>query len=179
MLNKYLLGIYCILSIIGTYFMLQTPLKLYGKWTPKILLVYVAFFIFLVSIFYNNKIINKYILSFLLFINIAILFVVSFSYKISIRNIIALFGILYLLCTFNYRDFSFKNGYLQTVNKKWIYSYVFLIILFFLISDFVKMKIMSSLLLLYPLLFPLNQYYIHRIFTLFITSTFYFKFYLK
>lgn len=180
MLSKYLLYLYLFLSILATYWMFRTPLKNYDAgWFSKIILVYVSFFVFLVSIFYNNKTINNYLLPFLLFLNIAILFAVSLSYKIKIQNIIVLLGVLYLLCTFNYKDFRFKNGYLQNPNKKWIYSYVFFIILFFVFSNFVQNKIVSSLLLLYPLLFPLNQYYIHRMFTLFIGLIFYYKFQLK
>lgn len=180
MLNKYLLYLYLFLSILATYWMIKTPLKNYdAEWFFKIIILYVSFFVFILAMFYTNNIINNYLLPFLLFLNIAILFTVSLSYKITIKNIIALLGLLYLLCTFKYKDFRFKKGFLQTVNKKWIYSYVFFIILFFLISDFVEMKIMCSLLLLYPLLFPLNQYYIHRIFSLFITTTFYYKFKLK
>lgn len=177
MINKYLLYTYYILSIIGTYFLLKTSFKNYNNhWLCKTILVYIAFIVFIVSIFYNNKIINNYLLPFLLFINIAILFVVSLRHKIKIQNILVLLGLLYLLFTFNYKDFKFQNGYLKNPNKKWIYSYVFFLILFFMFSDFIKNKIVCSLLLLYPLLFPLNQYYIHRIFTLFITLTFYWKF---
>ena len=177
MINKYLLYTYYILSALGTYFLLKTPFKNYNNsWLCKSILLYIAFIVFLVSIFYNNKIINNYLLPFLLFINIAILFVVTLKHKIKIQNILLLLGLLYLLCTFNYKDFKFKNGYLKNPNKKWIYSYVFFLILYFMVSDFIINKIVSSLLLLYPLLFPLNQYYIHRIFTLFIILTFYSKF---
>ena len=177
MINKYLLYTYYVLSVIGTYFLLKTPFENYnGPWLCKNISVYIAFIVFLVSIFYNNKIINNYLLPLLLFINIAILIVVSLSHKIKIQNIFVLLGLLYLLYTFNYKDFQFKNGYLKNPNKKWIYSYVFFLILFFMFSDFIKNKIVCSLLLVYPLLFPLNQYYIHRIFTLFIALTFYWKF---
>ena len=56
-----------------------------------------------------------------------------------------------------------------------MYTYILILILFYLYTDNDILsrdgKIGNILLLLFPLLFPLDEYFIHRIFTLYLLTT--------
>ena len=159
------------------YLILTTPIKIYEKrWFYKIILVYCGLISIIASLISDNVFNNKYILPFLLFLNLLILFHTSLIHEIKYINLLPLIGILYLLCTFNYKDFEFKNGLLIKPNKNWIYSYVILLILYFFISDFIKYKFSHTILVLYPLFFPLDQYFIHRGFSLSIVAAIFWKY---
>ena len=124
----------------------------------------------LYSLFYDNKTINNYILPILLVINIAILFFVTLNNKYTIINILPLFGIIYLLYMFNINEFQFNKGKLINLNKEWIYEHIIILLIYYLFLNESAMelndRIGAIIIILYPLLFPLNEYYIHRIFSL-------------
>jgi hypothetical protein len=164
------------MNIINLYYLL-TPLIIYfiiseyhtydKKWFAKQLLLLIAFIIFIINMFLNNYYINKYIFPLLLFLNIAILFFISFNHKFNFINYLVLLPILYLLYTFNYKDFELKNNcLLKNPNKKWIYSHIIILSIYYIFSNFIWSKFAFTLLVFYPLLFPINQYFIHRIFSL-------------
>lgn len=164
------------MNIINLYYLL-TPLIIYfiiseyknydKKWLYKFSIIILFFIVISINMFLNNYYINKYIFPLLLFLNIAILFLISFNHKFNFINYLVLLPILYLLYTFNYKDFELKNNcLLKNPNKKWIYSYIIILSIYFLFSNFIRSKICLILLVFYPLLFPINQYYIHRIFSL-------------
>tara|TARA_Y100000816_G_scaffold180701_1_gene130757 strand:+ start:465 stop:1019 length:555 start_codon:yes stop_codon:yes gene_type:complete len=162
--------LYFILFIISLYLFINTPFKKYKKeWLPKAIIFYVSFFLLVISIFISNKLINKYILPIAVYFNILILLFVTFLHKLTLINLIPLFGIIYLLYIFNYKDFEFKYGLLIKPNISWIYLYILTLTLYFLLSDYITFnaKINLILLLFYPLLFPINEYFKHRYFTLF------------
>ena len=84
-------------------------------------------------------------------------------------------GILYLLYTFNYQDFKVKHGVLINVNREWILSYIVILILWYLTTSKSILssgeKLFCILWILYPLLFPMEEYFIHRVFILALSLT--------
>ena len=164
--------VYFISFIISLYLFIYNIKKIYSykNWFYKNILIFLAGGIMLYSLFYDNKTINNYILPILLVINIAILFFVTLNNKYTIINILPLFGIIYILCIFNIKDFVFKKGKLVNLNKQWIYKHIVVLIIYYLFLNKSAMelndRIGAIIIILYPLLFPLNEYYIHRIFSL-------------
>ena len=163
------------MNIINLYYLL-TPLIIYfiiseyknydKKWLYKFSIIILFFIVISINMFLNNYYINKYIFPLLLFLNIAILFFISFNHKFNFINYLVLLPILYLLYTFNYKDFEIKNGLIIKPNKKFIYSHIIILGIYYIFSNFIWSKIALTLLVFYPLLFPINQYFIHRIFSL-------------
>ena len=171
---NYINFLYVLLFFISIYFIIQTPLNQYKRWLPKSILFSIGVIIYIFSIFVNNNYINKYILPLFLFLNIAILIFTTFSYKINLLNIFGLIGLIFFIMFFNYKEFEFKNGLLIKPNKFLIYFYILILSIYFLLTTYVAIfdKIYLIIILYYPLLFPLNEYFKHRIFSLlFITST--------
>ena len=162
------------MNIINLYYLL-TPLIIYfiiseyknydKKWLYKFSIIILFFIVISINMFLNNYYINKYIFPLLLFLNIAILFLISFNHKFNFINYLVLLPILYLLYTFNYKDFEIKNGLIIKPNKKFIYSHIIILGIYYIFSNFFWSKIALTLLVFYPLLFPINQYFIHRIFS--------------
>ena len=124
------------------------------------------------SLYKTNKYINKYILPLLIFLNVASLLYVSlYENELNTIHIISLIGLVYLLLTFNYKDFELLNGILLYPNKSWIYKYIFILGLWFISSSGrgwvipnypIINKTISCLILVYPLLFPIKEFFIHR-----------------
>ena len=164
--------VYFISFIISLYLFIYNIKKIYPykNWFYKNILIFLAGGIMLYSLFYDNKTINNYILPILLVINIAILFFVTLNNKYTIINILPLFGIIYILGIFNIKDFVLKKGKLVNLNKQWIYKHIVVLIIYYLFLNKSAMelndRIGAIIIILYPLLFPLNEYYIHRIFSL-------------
>lgn len=164
--------IYLICFIISLYLFYINFNKIhkYKGWLLKSILLLIAAFLVLYSMFYDNRIINNIILPILLILNISILIYITFKNKFTIINLIPIIGLLYILYNFNIKDFHINKGKLIKPNKKWIYTYIIVLTLYFLLSNNSILKYSSKvgniLLLLYPLLFPLNEYFLHRIFIL-------------
>ena len=95
----------------------------------------------------------------------------SIKYKVyNIIHLLSFFGVLYLLIIYNYKKFSLTNGELNNPDKYWIYLSVFILLVYYLTMNS-KMsttigKISVSLLIIYPLLFPIREYFMHRIYSL-------------
>jgi len=162
------------LFLISIYFIIQTPLQQYKKWLPKCIIFFIGVIIYIFSIFVNNNYINKYILPLFLFLNIAILIYITFSYKINLLNILGIIGLIFFIIFFNYKEFEFKNGLLVKPNKIWIYFFMLILTIYYSLTTYIPVfdKIYLIIILYYPLLFPLNEYFKHRIFSLiFIFST--------
>jgi len=176
-MNK--LFLYFLLLPIIIYLILTTPIKNYEKlWLYKLILVYSGLVCAILSLIFNNVFINKYIFPILLFLNLLVLCYVSLFNKIKYINLLLLIGILYLLVTFNYKDFEIKNGILIKPNKNWMYIHVFILCFYYLLSDFINInhKLYYIILVLYPLIFPLNQYFIHRVFSLSFAAAIFWKY---
>lgn len=150
------------------YNLISNLLNFNNVWFPKSMLMLITLIIFTYSIFVNNSYINKYILPILLFLNIAILIYITLSHKLNLLNILGLIGIVYLLYLFQLEDFEFKNGFLLKVNKQWIYLHILSLTIYYLLSTYIPVidKIALILILYYPLLFPINEYFKHRIYSL-------------
>ena len=182
-MNKILLQIYIITFIICCCFILVKFKSLINKiniyWGIKYLLVFSAIICMSYSIYTYNYYINTYILPLLLFLNIGVLLLIDINSNIipNTIHIISIIGIIYVLGIFNYKDFKIDNGILINPNHKWIYLHIFVLISWYISSNKFKMtdktKIRNILLILYPLLFPLNEFYIHRVYSLLITLLIY------
>jgi hypothetical protein len=138
-------------------------IKYFFIWISTLLITY--------SLYITNNTINNYILPIFLFFNIGILLIISINndkFKNKL-HLISLIGIVYLLITFSsINNFKVKNGELININENWFYLYIPILILWFVTSSYLSLqsKIICILLILYPLLYPLNEYFIHRLFSL-------------
>lgn len=142
----------------------------------KYLLVIATSIFVTYSLYVKNKENDTYILPFLLFINIGILLFLTIKYKVyNILHLLSFIGILYLLSIYDYKKFKFTNGILNNPDKYWIYMSILILLVYYLTMNS-KMStkrgiIVACLLVVYPLLFPIEEYFIHRIYSLlFITA---------
>lgn len=155
---------YVILNFVGIFITLFTNTSIYRPryWLYKVILIHISSFLILNNM--RNKIINHTILPLLLYLNIAILLIVQYS--INKKAFFSFVVLIYLLLTFHFKDFKFKDGILMKLNKKWIYSHIILLSVWFLLLPDKYVSLYSKLgliaLILYPLLFPLEEYFIHR-----------------
>ena len=106
----------------------------------------------------------------MLVLNVAILLLISYCCdKFSNKfHYISLIGIIILLISFKIDNFKMNMGFLESVDEIWIYSYIIVIIFWFVTSSYLSntAKLLNILLILYPLLYPLNEYFTHRVYTL-------------
>lgn len=161
--------IYFYLIIVFLLLVLK-PMKDTTQWKYKYILIYLGTFIISISLFFDNSILNKYIFPFLIFLNILILIPITLVNEPSILNMLSVLVVLVILLTFNYKELEIKKGVMVNLNKKWILTYVLGLSLYFMLSnyDFIDfyVKIFNIILLVYPLLFPAKEYFIHRAFSL-------------
>ena len=136
----------------------------------KYFLIWISTLFITYSLFITNNIINKYVLPILLFLNVGVLLFISikndnFSNKL---HYISLIGIIYLLITFSNDKFNTINGKLINIDKKWIYIYIPILLSWFVTSSYITLqsKLICVALILYPLLYPIDEYFIHRLFSL-------------
>ena len=167
-MNISVLNIYILSFFVSTFLLIRTPLKSYDTktWFYKKILVYIAASMILYSMFRQNELIDVYLLPLLLFLNIGILIFANKKSYLGYLNIILL---LYLLYQFNYKDFKIKEGKLLSPNYQWILLYIVILIFYYIMSDSyqgVTFKFSNIVLILYPLLFPIDEYFIHRVFSL-------------
>ena len=161
-----------ILNFVAIFITLFTNTSVYRPryWLYKVILIHISSFLILNNM--SNKIINHIILPILLYLNIAILLIVQYS--INKKAFFSFIILIYLLLTFHFKDFKFKDGILIKMNKKWIFSYIILLSIWYLLlpNECVTLYSKSGLviLILYPLLFPLEEYFIHRAISLSICS---------
>ncbi len=174
-MNSYLLLIYILSFFISTYLFFQTSITKYKPpiWFYKMILIFLAAICVFISLFIKSELNNKYIFGILLFLNIAILILII-KVKNKFIEILIIIGLIYLLSVFKLNDFMINNGKLISVNKKWMYIHILILILFYLYTDNDILssdgKIGNILLILFPLFFPLEEYFIHRIFTLYLIT---------
>lgn len=165
--------LYVIFFIIALYLLINTPLHKYNdKWLYKTIIFHIGVFIYVASIFITIDFVNKYLIPIIIFMNILTLIYITYIHKFSLLNLLGIICIPYLLYIFNYKDFEMKNGLLVNPNKKWIYLHVIFLTIFYFCSDYLNKYNSIGLILLiwYPLLFPINEYWKHRIFTLFLAG---------
>tara|TARA_B100000424_G_C22819158_1_gene438280 strand:+ start:101 stop:682 length:582 start_codon:yes stop_codon:yes gene_type:complete len=181
-MNQLLKTIYTIIIGVSSVIFLSNLQSLKKYNTSKLIkyiLLAVSGIIATYTIYKSNNYIDKYVLPLLLFLNVTILLYISIEENktFSFVHILSMIGIVYLLLTFNYTEFEVKNGKLIKPNKKWIYQYILILGLWFISSNFktgglrlpkntFMNNILSCLILIYPLLFPIEEYFLHRIYAI-------------
>ena len=152
-----------VINLIAIVIFLITPFKNYKpkSWFFKVLLIQVGVFIGLNTC---NKTINSWILPLIIYLNILVLLFIQYSVDKS--NWFSFIIILFLLFTFKFNRFKILCGRLINPDKEWIYLSTFLLIIWYLLLNDKKVlytsKIILIFLVLYPLLFPIKDYFIHR-----------------
>lgn len=148
----------------------------------KYILVLFACISIMVSLYRNYPINDIYVVPLLLFMNVGILLLMDINYKPSYVHCLSMLGIVYLLTIYNYKEFEVNRGILVNPNKQWIYLYIAILSLWFVTMNKKQTTLRSTValftLILYPLLFPINEYLIHRSFSLlglFAINMYYFK----
>ena len=107
-----------------------------NEWKYKYILIYLATFIITISLFVDNGIINKYVLPFVLFLNILILIPITLVNKPNIINMLSVLAVLVILLTFNYKELELQRGIMVNLNKKWLFTYVLGLSLYFMLSNY-------------------------------------------
>ena len=134
------------------------------------------------SLYIQNTINDKYIFPILLFVNIGILLFLTIKYKnYNALHLVSFLCILYLLIIYNYKNFCLTKGKLINPDKYWIYLSIIILSIYYLSMNS-KMttnrgKIAVCLLIIYPLLFPIKEYFIHRTYSLLMIISFNLLFY--
>lgn len=174
-MNKILLKVYLIITFFSSVlYIYKTDFTFSDKKEKplyiKYFLIWISTLLLINSLYYTNSIINNYLLPLLLFLNVGIIIIISlnndnFSNKF---HIIPIIGIIYLLVTYRINNFKTNKGILINIDKRWIYHYIIILILWFITSSYLRTisKIICILLIIYPLLYPLEEYFIHRLFSL-------------
>ncbi len=144
--------------------------KKYTLFDCKYLLILAISISMTYSLYVKNIINDEYIFPSLLFINIGILVAFSVKYKnTNVFHLMSLFGIIILLVSFHRNKFYIKQGILTNPDTHWIYSSIAILLLYYITMRKHSTKratIAICLLVVYPLLFPIQEYFIHRIYTL-------------
>ena len=160
-----LLNFYKLLNIISIFLFFIIPKKKYfpESWYYKTFLVILITFIILNLS--NNKITNVYIIPLLIFLNILILLYIQ--YTIDKSNYLSYFLILGLLFTFPFKSFIMKKGIMINPNKKWIIFHIIILSIWYISfsNKFIPFinKIGLLIMILYPLIYPIEEYFIHRV----------------
>ena len=166
------LKLYLLLVPLLIYLFIKTPIKTYKPniWYYKTILLLINVISAAFSILKENHLVDKYLISLLIFLNFFILLFITLLNKYNYINLLPLAGIIYLLYTFNYKDFEVKNCILVNPNEKWIKNQVIILSLYYLLSNNSILgpynKIGLTFLVILPLIFPIEYYFIHRIFIL-------------
>ena len=172
---------YIIVFILWLFFLLLSYKKIKPRiWVVKLILLYLAFAFVIYSMWNRNKIIDNYVITILFLLNILIIIPIClFRDKDKFwKDILKTLVIMYLLFTFKFDNFKMKKGKFVNVDKQWLIIHLF--VLLFIYQDNncwgqyklfnIKPIIWVSL---YPLLFPLDEYLIHRSLSLSIGSIIY------
>lgn len=160
-----LLNFYKLLNLISIILFFIIPKKKYfpESWYYKSFLVILITFIILNLS--NNKITNVYIIPLLIFLNILILLYIQ--YTIDKSNYVSYFLILGLLFTFPFKSFIMKKGIMINPNKKWIIFHIIILSIWYMLlsNKFIPSinKIALLIMILYPLIYPIEEYFIHRL----------------
>jgi hypothetical protein len=165
--------VYSIIYLLSLCLFTMNYKKIYKTdkaWFHKTLFISISGITMLYSLYQTNKIVNNIGLPILLILNLVILIYITLNNKYTFINLLPLLGIVYILYTFCIKDFYVNKGKLVKPNKKWIYQYIIVLIIYYMFSNpsmiTLSSKVGNVLLVLYPLLFPLNEYFIHRVFSL-------------
>tara|TARA_B100001063_G_C16744476_1_gene546697 strand:- start:115 stop:642 length:528 start_codon:yes stop_codon:yes gene_type:complete len=161
-----------VINLIAILLFMITPFKYYkpNSWLYKSLLIHLGTFL---SLNTCNKIIGYWIIPLIIYLNIFILLIIQYSLDKS--NWFSFIIILFLLFTFKFKNFRTRCGRLINPDKEWIFVSIFLLIIWYSLLNekyvLYTSKIILIILVLYPLYFPIEDYFIHRGVTLSILSS--------
>ena len=162
---------YCVVFLLWLFF-LMIPYKNYQpkSWFLKMILLYLGLTAVVYSMWNRNKLVDEYVIPILFLINILIIFPIClFRDKNKFwRDILKVCLLLYLLYTLKFENLKMRNGKFVNIDKEWLMIHLFLLL--FIYQDNNCMSNNIGLILkpvvlvsLYPLLFPLNEFLIHRL----------------
>ncbi len=178
-MDKYL---YLTLFSLSTLLFITTPVDNYKikGWYYKSLLINIASFFLLYSMFYSNYYIDNYFVFISISLNVLLLIpMVLENYSenkiINNTNLLLLTGlIIYILL--NRKLFLVSKGKFVNNPKNLIYAYIIILSIFFLSSSLIDEPYSSIFLILIPLLFPIECYGLYRVILLQFFSSINYKF---
>tara|TARA_B100000674_G_scaffold497912_1_gene533500 strand:- start:4713 stop:5249 length:537 start_codon:yes stop_codon:yes gene_type:complete len=169
MILKLYLGIF----MIGMYLFLNTPISKYRpkEWFYKLCIVFLGCIFIIYSIFSDNRF--EYIGTIILVLNVGILIFLTKNGNKYIENGLKILLIYLILIIINI-GVVIKRGKIVNVNKSLIYNYILILSIWFLFSNNTilnrKYIGLHLFLLLYPLFYNIEEYFIHRVFLIFIVG---------
>ncbi len=158
-------------------FFLLIPYKNYKPkmWYIKMLLLYVGLTAVIYSIWNKNDINDNYIIPILFLLNIIIVFPICLfkNGKMFWRDLLKCFMLIYLLYSLDFNKLRMRGGQFVNPDKKWLYFHLFLLLFIYYDNSCISndKSIPIILISLYPLLFPLNDFLIHRLLSLCIVGS--------
>jgi len=165
-----------ILLFLWIFFFL-IPYKNYKPkmWYIKMLLLYVGLTAVIYSIWNKNDINDNYIIPILFLLNIIIVFPICLfkNGKMFWRDLLKCFMLIYLLYSLDFNKLRMRGGQFVNPDKKWLYFHLFLLLFIYYDNSCISndKSIPIILISLYPLLFPLNDFLIHRLLSLCIVGS--------
>ena len=158
-------------------FFLLIPYKNYKPkmWYIKMLLLYVGLTAVVYSMWNKSDINDNYIIPILFLINIIIVFPICLfnNRKIFWRDLLKCFMLIYLLYSLDFNKLRMRGGQFVNPDKKWLYFHLFLLLFIYYDNNCISndKSLPIILISLYPLLFPLNDFLIHRLLSLCIVGS--------
>ena len=149
-------------------FFLLIPYKNYKPkiWYIKMLLLYIGLTAVVYSIWNKNDINDNYIIPILFLLNIFIIFPMCLfkNGKKFWRDLLKCFMLIYLLYSLDFNKLRMRGGEFVNPDKKWLYFHLFLLLFIYYDNDCISnsKSLLIIIITLYPLLFPLNDFLIHR-----------------
>ncbi len=149
-------------------FFLLVPYKNYKPkiWYIKMLLLYIGLTAVVYSIWNKNDINDNYIIPILFLLNIFIIFPMCLfkNGKKFWRDLLKCFMLIYLLYSLDFNKLRMRGGEFVNPDKKWLYFHLFLLLFIYYDNDCISnsKSLLIIIITLYPLLFPLNDFLIHR-----------------
>lgn len=170
--NKYIA--YFIVFLSWLFFIVSSYKNNRGAtWFIKTILLHLCFTSVIYSIWNKNKLIDNYVVSLTFLMNVLFIFPMCLfqSKEKILRDVIKALLLVYLLVTFKLDNFKMKGGKFINVDKKWLITHLF--VLLFIYQDNVCMSGYKKFILkpialiaMYPLLFPIDEFLIHRLVSL-------------
>ena len=170
---------YCVVFLLWLFF-LMIPYKNYQPktWFLKMFLLYLGLTAVIYSMWNRNKLVDEYVIPILFLINILIIFPIClFRDKNKFwRDLLKVAILVYLLYTLKFESLKMRDGKFVNINKEWLMIHLFLLLFIYQDNNCMSndnMFVLKPIVLisLYPLLFPLNEFLIHRLLSLCIVGS--------
>ncbi len=144
-------------------------------WYIKMILLYAGLTAVVYSIWNKNDINDNYIIPILFLINIIIVFPICLfkNRKIFWRDLLKCIMLIYLLYSLDFNKLRMRGGKFVNLDEKWLYFHLFLLLFIYYDNNCIsnEKSVPIMLISLYPLLFPLNDFLIHRLLSLCIVGS--------